>query len=217
MNLSRRWLEAFLRRPLEAQDLARRLAMLGAPVDAGRTAAPGARRRSSSAGGVGRAPSQRRPAPALPGERRQRRAAARGLRRAQRRRGKEVPLRPGRQRRSPAASPSSGARSGARSPRACSAPPASWAWARSTTASSSSTPRRHPALRCSRRCPSPTSAWWWTSRPIAPTCWVTRAWPASWPGASARSFRLPEIPGAAADGLALAAPRGGAAGRRSGA
>ena len=34
MNVSRRWLEAFLRRPLEAQDLANRLAMAGAPVDA---------------------------------------------------------------------------------------------------------------------------------------------------------------------------------------
>ncbi|MEO5826630.1 MAG: phenylalanine--tRNA ligase subunit beta [Gemmatimonadales bacterium] len=34
MNASRAWLEAFLRRPLEAADLANRLAMLGAPVDA---------------------------------------------------------------------------------------------------------------------------------------------------------------------------------------
>ena len=34
MNVSRRWLEAFLRRPLEAQDIANRLAMAGAPVDA---------------------------------------------------------------------------------------------------------------------------------------------------------------------------------------
>ncbi|HET7603084.1 MAG TPA: phenylalanine--tRNA ligase subunit beta [Gemmatimonadales bacterium] len=34
MNISRRWLEDFLRRPLEAQDVAERLAMLGAPVDA---------------------------------------------------------------------------------------------------------------------------------------------------------------------------------------
>ena len=34
MNVSRRWLEAFLRRPLEANDLARRLTMLGAAVDA---------------------------------------------------------------------------------------------------------------------------------------------------------------------------------------
>ena len=34
MNLSRRWLEAFLRRPLEARDVADRLAMLGATVDA---------------------------------------------------------------------------------------------------------------------------------------------------------------------------------------
>ena len=34
MNISRRWLEAFLRRPLEAQDVANRLAMAGAPVDA---------------------------------------------------------------------------------------------------------------------------------------------------------------------------------------
>jgi phenylalanyl-tRNA synthetase beta chain len=34
MNVSRRWLEAFLRRPLEARDVADRLAMLGAPVDA---------------------------------------------------------------------------------------------------------------------------------------------------------------------------------------
>ncbi|HEU5050465.1 MAG TPA: phenylalanine--tRNA ligase subunit beta [Gemmatimonadales bacterium] len=34
MNVSRRWLESFLRRPLEARDVAQRLAMLGAPVDA---------------------------------------------------------------------------------------------------------------------------------------------------------------------------------------
>lgn len=34
MNVSRRWLEAFLRRPLDARDLSRRLAMLGAAVDA---------------------------------------------------------------------------------------------------------------------------------------------------------------------------------------
>ncbi len=34
MNVSRRWLEAFLRRPLEARDLVPRLAMLGLPVDA---------------------------------------------------------------------------------------------------------------------------------------------------------------------------------------
>ena len=34
MNVSRRWLEAFLRRPLDARDVASRLAMLGAPVDA---------------------------------------------------------------------------------------------------------------------------------------------------------------------------------------
>ncbi|MGH7631128.1 MAG: phenylalanine--tRNA ligase subunit beta [Gemmatimonadales bacterium] len=34
MNVSRRWLEEFLRRPLEARDVAQRLAMLGAPVDA---------------------------------------------------------------------------------------------------------------------------------------------------------------------------------------
>ena len=34
MNVSVRWLEAFLRRPLEVKDLTERLAMLGAPVDA---------------------------------------------------------------------------------------------------------------------------------------------------------------------------------------
>lgn len=34
MKVSRRWLEAFLRRPLESSDVATRLAMLGAPVDA---------------------------------------------------------------------------------------------------------------------------------------------------------------------------------------
>jgi phenylalanyl-tRNA synthetase beta chain len=33
MKLSRKWLEAFLRRPLEARDVAQRLAMLGAPAD----------------------------------------------------------------------------------------------------------------------------------------------------------------------------------------
>ncbi|MFL5402000.1 MAG: phenylalanine--tRNA ligase subunit beta, partial [Gemmatimonadales bacterium] len=34
MNVSRRWLEAFLRRPLDVRDLTERLTMLGAPVDA---------------------------------------------------------------------------------------------------------------------------------------------------------------------------------------
>lgn len=34
MNVSRRWLEEFLRRPLDPRDVANRLAMLGAPVDA---------------------------------------------------------------------------------------------------------------------------------------------------------------------------------------
>ena len=34
MNVSRRWLEDFLRRPLETSDVVARLAMLGAPVDA---------------------------------------------------------------------------------------------------------------------------------------------------------------------------------------
>ena len=34
MKLSRRWLEAFLRRPLDSRELVERLAMLGAPVDA---------------------------------------------------------------------------------------------------------------------------------------------------------------------------------------
>ena len=33
MNVSRKWLEAFLRQPLEMHDLTERLAMLGAPVD----------------------------------------------------------------------------------------------------------------------------------------------------------------------------------------
>jgi phenylalanyl-tRNA synthetase beta chain len=33
MKISRRWLEAFLRRPLDAKDVAARLGMLGAPVD----------------------------------------------------------------------------------------------------------------------------------------------------------------------------------------
>ncbi len=34
MNVSRAWLEAFLRRPLDSHDVSERLAMLGAPVDA---------------------------------------------------------------------------------------------------------------------------------------------------------------------------------------
>ena len=41
MNVSRRWLEGFLRRPLEADDVVRRLAMLGAPVDAVEPLHPG--------------------------------------------------------------------------------------------------------------------------------------------------------------------------------
>jgi phenylalanyl-tRNA synthetase beta chain len=41
MNLSLRWLEAFLRRPLDPQDTVRRLTMLGAPVDAVEPLHPG--------------------------------------------------------------------------------------------------------------------------------------------------------------------------------
>lgn len=41
MNVSRAWLEAFLRRPLDAKDVADRLAMLGATVDAIEPLAPG--------------------------------------------------------------------------------------------------------------------------------------------------------------------------------
>lgn len=41
MNLSLRWLEAFFRRPLDASDVAHRLAMLGATVDAIEPLAPG--------------------------------------------------------------------------------------------------------------------------------------------------------------------------------
>ena len=41
MNASRRWLEAFLRRPLEVRDLAARLAMLGVPCDAVEPLHPG--------------------------------------------------------------------------------------------------------------------------------------------------------------------------------
>ncbi|HET7599883.1 MAG TPA: hypothetical protein VFK09_06300, partial [Gemmatimonadales bacterium] len=33
MKLSRKWLEAFLRRPLDVADVSQRLAMLGAPVE----------------------------------------------------------------------------------------------------------------------------------------------------------------------------------------
>ena len=41
MNVSRRWLEAFLRRPLESADVASRLAALGATVDAVEELHPG--------------------------------------------------------------------------------------------------------------------------------------------------------------------------------
>jgi phenylalanyl-tRNA synthetase beta chain len=41
MNLSRRWLEAFLRRPLDVADTVHRLVMLGAPVDAVEPIHPG--------------------------------------------------------------------------------------------------------------------------------------------------------------------------------
>jgi phenylalanyl-tRNA synthetase beta chain len=41
MNVSLRWLEAFLRRPLEPRDVADRLTMLGAPVDAIEPVNPG--------------------------------------------------------------------------------------------------------------------------------------------------------------------------------
>jgi phenylalanyl-tRNA synthetase beta chain len=41
MNASLRWLEAFLRRPLDPQDVAERLAMLGAPVDSIEPVNPG--------------------------------------------------------------------------------------------------------------------------------------------------------------------------------
>ncbi|HEY7634650.1 MAG TPA: phenylalanine--tRNA ligase subunit beta [Gemmatimonadales bacterium] len=41
MNISVRWLEAFLRRPLDPGDVSQRLAMLGAPVDAVESVNPG--------------------------------------------------------------------------------------------------------------------------------------------------------------------------------
>ena len=41
MNISRKWLEAFLRRPLDSKELAAKLAMLGAPVDAVEPLNPG--------------------------------------------------------------------------------------------------------------------------------------------------------------------------------
>jgi phenylalanyl-tRNA synthetase beta chain len=41
MNISRKWLEAFLRRPLESKDVSERLAMLGATVDAIEPLTPG--------------------------------------------------------------------------------------------------------------------------------------------------------------------------------
>ncbi|HZE75490.1 MAG TPA: phenylalanine--tRNA ligase subunit beta, partial [Gemmatimonadales bacterium] len=41
MNISRRWLEEFLRRPLDGRELAGKLAMLGAPVDAVEPLHPG--------------------------------------------------------------------------------------------------------------------------------------------------------------------------------
>lgn len=43
MNVSRRWLEDFLKRPLDARELVGRLAMLGAPVDAVESLHPGLR------------------------------------------------------------------------------------------------------------------------------------------------------------------------------
>jgi len=44
VNVSLRWLEAFLRRRLDARDVADRLTMLGAPVDAGYLIANGSLR-----------------------------------------------------------------------------------------------------------------------------------------------------------------------------
>jgi phenylalanyl-tRNA synthetase beta chain len=41
MNISRKWLEAFLRRPLDSRELSAKLAMLGAPVDAVEPLNPG--------------------------------------------------------------------------------------------------------------------------------------------------------------------------------
>ncbi len=41
MNISLRWLEEFLRRPLDPNEVAERLAMLGAPVDAVESVNPG--------------------------------------------------------------------------------------------------------------------------------------------------------------------------------
>ena len=49
MNVSLRWLEAFLRRPLDPRDAADRLTMLGAPVDAVEPLHAGSRASSSSA------------------------------------------------------------------------------------------------------------------------------------------------------------------------
>ena len=62
-----------------------------------------------------------------------------------------------------------------REPRACSAPRASSAWARSTTASSSSTPTPRPGTPLLEALPLGDTGWSSTSRPTAPISSATRA------------------------------------------
>ena len=140
VNISRRWLEEFLRRPLDprgrgppAGGAGRRRWTRIEPLHPGLEQVVVALVREVAP------PPERRPAPALRRGRRQRHHAPRGVRRAQRHRRDEVPLRAGRLDAARRAARSRSGRSAARSPRGCSARRASWASARSTTAFSSST------------------------------------------------------------------------------
>ena len=147
MNISRRWLEAFLRRPLEAKDWPSGWPCSGAGVDAIEPLHPGLEPGGGRAGRIGAATSQRRPAEPLRGERRHRPTAQRGVRRSQRNRGEEVSLRPGGHDAARRARSSRSGKIRGETPRECSAPRGSLAWARTTKGFWSSTTDAAPGTR----------------------------------------------------------------------
>ena len=155
-----------------------------------------ARRRRRRRGARAAAASRRRPHPAGRRRRRRRRGAADLLRRLQH--GGRRPRAAGhaRHRRCPTAWRSPGARCGASGRTACSARPTSSASATTTAASSSCRRTCRSARPCSRRSASSADV---ALRPRAqpatgPTPVGRRAWPATWPPASACRFTDPSPP-----------------------
>ena len=192
MNVSRRWLEAFLRRPLDAAGRgAADWRCSARPVDAIEPLHPGLEQVVVGAGPRGAAPPERRPAPALRRGRRQRHRAPRGLRRAQRGGRQEVPLRAGRldAARGPHARAAEDPRRGLRGDALLGARARPRPGARRHPRARRPTPRR--ARPSSTRCRWPTSGWWWTSRRTAPTCSATRASRGSSPSRSAPPSACP--------------------------